>query len=280
MPYSEGHIHFDTQSVALKLSFCIVLPVIKAQLLWKAVPDELVSLGLGQARPIRSAHGEHPAAAQRKARARPQWSRSERSPCAPRGGPETSEHDGVSCHKGEALISNTLFAVKEVAVLAPGSIWDALYVVFIWEGVLVWWWCGRWESCGPEGMHRWVLTFIKRCTPKKHLFLNPSKWLGTVLLDYDGDKPCWGGETAKSGWRWWTLAGITSLSPVCEQQGEEMEACEELALALSRGLQLDTQRSSRDSLQCSSGYSTQTTTPCCSEDTIPSQGTHPTDVRF
>ncbi|XP_067567409.1 protein MTSS 1 isoform X7 [Pseudorca crassidens] len=53
--------------------------------------------------------------------------------------------------------------------------------------------------------------------------------------------------------------------------GEEMEACEELALALSRGLQLDTQRSSRDSLQCSSGYSTQTTTPCCSEDTIPSQ---------
>ncbi|XP_031215002.1 protein MTSS 1 isoform X7 [Mastomys coucha] len=55
--------------------------------------------------------------------------------------------------------------------------------------------------------------------------------------------------------------------------GEEMGACEELTLALSRGLQLDTQRSSRDSLQCSSGYSTQTTTPCCSEDTIPSQGT-------
>ncbi|KAM8811404.1 protein MTSS 1 isoform 2-T2 [Eudromia elegans] len=54
-------------------------------------------------------------------------------------------------------------------------------------------------------------------------------------------------------------------------RGEELEACEELALALSRGLQLETQRSSRDSLQCSSGYSTQTTTPCCSEDTIPSQ---------
>ncbi|XP_010225673.1 PREDICTED: metastasis suppressor protein 1 [Tinamus guttatus] len=53
-------------------------------------------------------------------------------------------------------------------------------------------------------------------------------------------------------------------------RGEEMEACEELALALSRGLQLDTQRSSRDSLQCSSGYSTQTPTPCCSEATIPS----------
>ncbi|XP_053322415.1 protein MTSS 1 isoform X2 [Spea bombifrons] len=53
--------------------------------------------------------------------------------------------------------------------------------------------------------------------------------------------------------------------------GEEAETCDDLALALSRGLQLDTQRSSRDSLQCSSGYSTQTTTPCCSEDTIPSQ---------
>ncbi|KAJ8268328.1 hypothetical protein COCON_G00135000 [Conger conger] len=52
---------------------------------------------------------------------------------------------------------------------------------------------------------------------------------------------------------------------------EVAEAHEELALALARGLQLDTQRSSRDSLQCSSGYSTQTTTPCCSEDTIPSQ---------
>ncbi|XP_018417736.1 PREDICTED: metastasis suppressor protein 1 isoform X3 [Nanorana parkeri] len=58
---------------------------------------------------------------------------------------------------------------------------------------------------------------------------------------------------------------------VASRQGEEAENCDDLALALSRGLQLDTQRSSRDSLQCSSGYSTQTTTPCCSEDTIPSQ---------
>ncbi|XP_073340664.1 protein MTSS 1-like isoform X5 [Pagrus major] len=51
----------------------------------------------------------------------------------------------------------------------------------------------------------------------------------------------------------------------------DIQAHEELALALSRGLELDTQRSSRDSIQCSSGYSTQTNTPCCSEDTIPSQ---------
>ncbi|NXA17023.1 MTSS1 protein, partial [Ibidorhyncha struthersii] len=63
-----------------------------------------------------------------------------------------------------------------------------------------------------------------------------------------------------------------SMTVSANTRGEEMEACEELALALTRGLQLDTQRSSRDSLQCSSGYSTQTTTPCCSEDTIPSQG--------
>ncbi|XP_049586199.1 protein MTSS 1 isoform X4 [Syngnathus scovelli] len=51
----------------------------------------------------------------------------------------------------------------------------------------------------------------------------------------------------------------------------ELEAHDELALALSKGLELDTQRSNRDSIQCSSGYNTQTNTPCCSEDTIPSQ---------
>ncbi|KAF4087673.1 hypothetical protein AMELA_G00073230 [Ameiurus melas] len=51
----------------------------------------------------------------------------------------------------------------------------------------------------------------------------------------------------------------------------EVEVQQDLTLALSRGLQLEAQCSSRDSLQCSSGYSTQSTTPCCSEDTIPSQ---------
>lgn len=51
----------------------------------------------------------------------------------------------------------------------------------------------------------------------------------------------------------------------------DIEAQDDLTLVLSRGLELDTQRSSRDSIQCSSGYSTQTNTPCCSEDTIPSQ---------
>ncbi|XP_013882667.1 metastasis suppressor protein 1 [Austrofundulus limnaeus] len=54
-------------------------------------------------------------------------------------------------------------------------------------------------------------------------------------------------------------------------KADHIEAHEELTLVLSRSLELDTQRSSRDSIQCSSGYSTQTNTPCCSEDTIPSQ---------
>ncbi|XP_068431171.1 protein MTSS 1-like isoform X1 [Clinocottus analis] len=52
---------------------------------------------------------------------------------------------------------------------------------------------------------------------------------------------------------------------------EDRETHEELARALARGLRLDITGSSRDSLQGSSGYSSQTHTPCCSEDTIPSQ---------
>uniref|UniRef100_A0A3Q4H974 MTSS I-BAR domain containing 2a n=1 Tax=Neolamprologus brichardi TaxID=32507 RepID=A0A3Q4H974_NEOBR len=44
-----------------------------------------------------------------------------------------------------------------------------------------------------------------------------------------------------------------------------------LAMVLTRGLSMEQQKSSRDSLQYSSGYSTQTNTPSCSEDTIPSQ---------
>uniref|UniRef100_A0A7N6BHB4 MTSS I-BAR domain containing 1 n=1 Tax=Anabas testudineus TaxID=64144 RepID=A0A7N6BHB4_ANATE len=67
------------------------------------------------------------------------------------------------------------------------------------------------------------------------------------------------------------LSGLALISPSTPAPAGDIEAHEELALALSRGLELDTQRSSRDSIQCSSGYSTQTNTPCCSEDTIPSQ---------
>ncbi|XP_077937105.1 protein MTSS 1 isoform X2 [Gasterosteus aculeatus] len=53
---------------------------------------------------------------------------------------------------------------------------------------------------------------------------------------------------------------------------EDRDTHEELARALARGLRLDIHDSSRDSLQGSSGYSSQTNTPCCSEDTLPSQG--------
>ncbi|XP_075994457.1 MTSS I-BAR domain containing 2a isoform X1 [Genypterus blacodes] len=49
-------------------------------------------------------------------------------------------------------------------------------------------------------------------------------------------------------------------------------AATSLAMVLTRGLSMEQQKSSRDSLQYSSGYSTQTNTPSCSEDTIPSQG--------
>uniref|UniRef100_A0A8C4EDB8 MTSS I-BAR domain containing 2b n=1 Tax=Dicentrarchus labrax TaxID=13489 RepID=A0A8C4EDB8_DICLA len=55
--------------------------------------------------------------------------------------------------------------------------------------------------------------------------------------------------------------------------GEEVSpAASDLAMVLTRGLSMEQQKSSRDSLQYSSGYSTETTTPSCSEDTIPSQG--------
>ncbi|XP_036738942.2 protein MTSS 1 isoform X7 [Manis pentadactyla] len=87
--------------------------------------------------------------------------------------------------------------------------------------------------------------------------------------DPSGGGPAAAGGAPATGEEAQRPRSMTVSAPA--RPGEEMEACEELALALSRGLQLDTQRSSRDSLQCSSGYSTQTTTPCCSEDTIPSQ---------
>ncbi|KAJ8343490.1 hypothetical protein SKAU_G00308190 [Synaphobranchus kaupii] len=59
---------------------------------------------------------------------------------------------------------------------------------------------------------------------------------------------------------------------IAAKHGEEMSpAASDLAMVLTRGLSMEQQKSSRDSLQYSSGYSTQTTTPSCSEDTIPSQ---------
>ncbi|XP_033898858.3 protein MTSS 2-like isoform X4 [Acipenser ruthenus] len=59
---------------------------------------------------------------------------------------------------------------------------------------------------------------------------------------------------------------------IAAKHGEEVSpAASDLAMVLTRGLSMEHQKSSRDSLQYSSGYSTQTTTPSCSEDTIPSQ---------
>lgn len=66
---------------------------------------------------------------------------------------------------------------------------------------------------------------------------------------------------------------------VMVQHGEEVSpAASDLAMVLTRGLSMEQQKSSRDSLQYSSGYSTQTTTPSCSEDTIPSQGNTPSET--
>ncbi|KAJ3593493.1 hypothetical protein NHX12_005827 [Muraenolepis orangiensis] len=45
-----------------------------------------------------------------------------------------------------------------------------------------------------------------------------------------------------------------------------------MAMVLTRGLSMEQQKSSRDSLQFSSSYSTKTNTSSFSEDTIPSQG--------
>ncbi|XP_027002487.2 protein MTSS 1 isoform X3 [Tachysurus fulvidraco] len=53
--------------------------------------------------------------------------------------------------------------------------------------------------------------------------------------------------------------------------GKAKTAREQLALTLAGTLNSETPHTSRDSLHCSSGYSTQTTTPSCSEDAIPSQ---------
>ncbi|XP_056134380.1 LOW QUALITY PROTEIN: protein MTSS 2 [Lampris incognitus] len=63
------------------------------------------------------------------------------------------------------------------------------------------------------------------------------------------------------------------MTAIAAKHGEEVSpAASDLAMVLTRGLSMEQQKSSRDSLQYSSGYSTQTTTPSCSEDTIPSQG--------
>ncbi|XP_076841410.1 MTSS I-BAR domain containing 2a isoform X2 [Brachyhypopomus gauderio] len=57
------------------------------------------------------------------------------------------------------------------------------------------------------------------------------------------------------------------------KHGKSMgSAASELAMVLTRGLSVEQQNTTCDSILYSSGYSTQSTTPSCSEDTIPSHG--------
>uniref|UniRef100_A0A672Q4T4 Metastasis suppressor protein 1-like n=1 Tax=Sinocyclocheilus grahami TaxID=75366 RepID=A0A672Q4T4_SINGR len=66
-------------------------------------------------------------------------------------------------------------------------------------------------------------------------------------------------------------SGYEERARTLSTSGKPQSAREQLALTLGGGLNSEAPRTSRDSLHCSSGYSTQTTTPSCSEDTIPSQ---------
>ncbi|XP_067316487.1 protein MTSS 1 isoform X2 [Pseudorasbora parva] len=66
-------------------------------------------------------------------------------------------------------------------------------------------------------------------------------------------------------------SGYEEKARTLSTSGKPQSAREQLALTLGGGLNSEAPRTSRDSLHCSSGYSTQTTTPSCSEDTIPSQ---------
>uniref|UniRef100_A0A673M1Q2 MTSS1-like protein n=1 Tax=Sinocyclocheilus rhinocerous TaxID=307959 RepID=A0A673M1Q2_9TELE len=69
------------------------------------------------------------------------------------------------------------------------------------------------------------------------------------------------------------LARMNSKDLTAKHGKPMSSAASELAMVLTRGLSIEQQqKSSCDSLQYSSGYSTQNTTPSCSEDTIPSQG--------
>ncbi|XP_076989092.1 protein MTSS 2 isoform X2 [Tamandua tetradactyla] len=91
------------------------------------------------------------------------------------------------------------------------------------------------------------------------------------LLREAEPSPAGGGVLGPGGEE--TLRPRMSPATIAAKHGEEVSpAASDLAMVLTRGLSLEHQKSSRDSLQYSSGYSTQTTTPSCSEDTIPSQG--------
>ncbi|XP_074468566.1 protein MTSS 1-like isoform X3 [Sebastes fasciatus] len=107
-----------------------------------------------------------------------------------------------------------------------------------------------WAKPGPYDQS--VVNTLKRSRDRRET-TDPSSHHGTDVTT-PGDEP----------------HGVRGSHSVTSHK-DDREAHEELARALARGLQLDIHGSSRDSLQGSSGYSSQTNTPCCSEDTIPSQ---------
>lgn len=132
-----------------------------------------------------------------------------------------------------------------------------------------------WSTCGkPRWVHLPVGTRALAARmlpgPECHrLRLPPRYWLRRG--NHRGGGLLGGSQERNQG------ADSTPFPP---QHGEEVSpAASDLAMVLTRGLSLEHQKSSRDSLQYSSGYSTQTTTPSCSEDTIPSQGTCPMVAR-
>ncbi|XP_060916148.1 protein MTSS 1-like isoform X3 [Labrus mixtus] len=108
-----------------------------------------------------------------------------------------------------------------------------------------------WAKPGPyeQGM----VNTLKRSKDRRETS-DPSSYQGADVTTTPGEEP----------------PGVKG-SPSVTSTKEDREAHEELARVLARGLRLDIHGSSRDSLQGSSGYSSQTNTPCCSEDAIPSQ---------
>ncbi|XP_028274791.1 metastasis suppressor protein 1-like isoform X2 [Parambassis ranga] len=108
-----------------------------------------------------------------------------------------------------------------------------------------------WAKPGPYDQP--MVNTLKRSKDKRGETTDPSNHRGTEATT-PGEEP----------------RGVKG-SPSVMSPKADREVHEELAKALARGLQLDIHGSCRDSLQGSSGYSSQTNTPCCSEDTIPSQ---------
>ncbi|XP_033493403.1 protein MTSS 1-like isoform X5 [Epinephelus lanceolatus] len=108
-----------------------------------------------------------------------------------------------------------------------------------------------WAKPGPYDQS--MVNTLKKSKDRREI-TDPSSHQGTDITT-SGEEP----------------QGVKGRHSVTSSKQEDKEAHEELARALARGLQLDIHGSSRDSLQGSSGYSSQTNTPCCSEDTIPSQ---------